>query len=85
MIAFEYNPFKRQLPTVTVGQYIRDFTEYMRDEEEAISKTNDTWLEVFQIGDTDQDIQNTPSFVCPLTLYSLNLSSPLSIILFARR
>ncbi len=58
IVAIEYNPFKRQLPTVTVGQYIRDFTEYMRDEEEAITKTNDTWLEVFQIGDTNVLYEN---------------------------
>lgn len=53
IIAFEYNPFKRQLPSVTVGQYIRDFTEYLKDEEEDILKTNETWLEVFSIGETN--------------------------------
>ena len=53
IIAIEYNPFKRQLPTVTVGQYMRDFTEYLKDEEESTLKTNDTWLEVFFIGETN--------------------------------
>ncbi len=53
IIAIEYNPFKRQLPTVTVGQYIRDFTEYLKDEAEDVLKTNETWLEVFSIGSTN--------------------------------
>lgn len=53
IIAIEYNPFRRQLPTVTVGQYMRDFTEYLKDEEESTLKTNETWLEVFSIGETN--------------------------------
>ena len=53
IIAIEYNPFKRQLPTVTVGQYMHDFAEYLKDEDESTLKTNETWLEVFSIGETN--------------------------------
>lgn len=55
IIAIEYNPFKRQLPTVTVGDYIRDFTEYLKEEEEEKEEEKDgkALFKQFKIGGID--------------------------------
>lgn len=38
ILSIQRNPFKPQLPTLTVGDYIRDFTEYIKEEEEEKEK-----------------------------------------------
>lgn len=57
IIAIEYNPFKKALPTVTVGDYIPDLTEYFKDDDEEEKEDDDPranyFLESFKIGAVD--------------------------------
>lgn len=53
VIAYSYNPFKRQTLSCTVGNYVNDFTKYVKEEEEEKEKEEDGLLAVFRIGDVN--------------------------------
>ena len=51
ILAIDYNPFQKALPTVTVGDYIRDLTEYIKPEEEdEEDETAHLMLSEFRVG-----------------------------------
>lgn len=54
ILSIQRNPFKPQLPTLTVGDYIRDFTEYIKEEKEDKEKEDDKGLLAqFKVGKID--------------------------------
>lgn len=54
IISISYNPFKRALPTITVGDYIRNLSEYQKEEEEKKDEDEDSeLLALFRIGDVN--------------------------------
>ena len=58
IIAIDYNPFKKALPSVTVGDYIRDLTEYLKPEPEEEDEDKEekgikSFFKQFKIGGVD--------------------------------
>ncbi|MFF5994789.1 phage tail protein [Lysinibacillus sp. KU-BSD001] len=55
ILSIQSNPFKPQLPVVTVGDYIRDLTEYFKPEEKDEKEEKDTksLFKQFKIGGID--------------------------------
>lgn len=70
IIAIRYNPFKKALPSVVVGEYIPDFVEYVRDDEEEETEEEKELIDYFRqfkidgvdvlkkAGDANEEVMN---------------------------